>query len=47
VHTILEQGTSADQQLDVYRRTGDLREVVRWLVQETSAGHERRAEQRC
>jgi glutamate---cysteine ligase / carboxylate-amine ligase len=47
VHTILDEGTSADRQLEVYRRTGDLREVVRWLVQETSAGHERRAEQRC
>jgi carboxylate-amine ligase len=40
VHTILAEGTSADQQLKVYRETGDLRAVVRWLVDETRAGHE-------
>ena len=47
VHTILEQGTSADRQLAVYRQTGDLRAVVRWLVEETSAGLERRPVQRA
>ena len=47
VHTILEEGTSADRQLAVYRQTGDLRAVVRWLVEETSAGHERRPVQRA
>ena len=47
VHTILEQGTSADRQLAVYRQTGDLRAVVRWLVDETSAGHERRTAKRA
>ena len=40
IHTILKEGTSADQQLAVYKKTGDLREVVRWLVAETRAGHE-------
>jgi carboxylate-amine ligase len=39
VRTIVENGTSADKQLDVYRRTGDLREVVRWLVEETRASN--------
>src|SRR6188768_480026 len=40
VHEILDQGTSADRQLQVYRETGDLKAVVRWLVDETRAGHE-------
>src|SRR3954468_1353056 len=39
IHTILAEGTSADRQLQVYKQTGDLREVVRWLVAETRAGH--------
>jgi carboxylate-amine ligase len=46
VHTILEQGTSADRQLEVYRQTGDLRDVVRWLVEETSASNEGRTQAR-
>ena len=37
VRTILAEGTSADQQLQVYRRTGDLRAVVQWIVEETRA----------
>jgi carboxylate-amine ligase len=37
VRTILAEGTSADRQLRVYRDTGDLRAVVRWLVEETRA----------
>jgi glutamate---cysteine ligase / carboxylate-amine ligase len=41
VRTILAEGTSADRQLQVYRQTGDLREVVRWLVEETRAGNRR------
>jgi carboxylate-amine ligase len=40
IHTILSEGTSADRQLQVYRQSGDLRQVVRWLVEETRAGHE-------
>ncbi|MEE8277875.1 MAG: carboxylate-amine ligase [Thermoanaerobaculia bacterium] len=38
VHTILEEGSSADRQLEVYRRTGDLKAVVDHLVEETLAG---------
>ena len=40
IHTILKEGTSADRQLAVYRQTGDLRQVVNWLVSETRAGNE-------
>lgn len=36
VHTILAEGTSADRQLRVFKETGDLRAVVRHLVDETS-----------
>lgn len=42
VHTILNEGTSAERQLRVYEQTGDLQAVVRHLVQETRgtpAGH--------
>jgi glutamate---cysteine ligase / carboxylate-amine ligase len=35
VHTILENGTSADRQLRVYRETNDLKAVVQHVVQET------------
>jgi carboxylate-amine ligase len=35
---ILEHGTSADRQLAVYERTGDLKAVVDHLVRETSEG---------
>jgi glutamate---cysteine ligase / carboxylate-amine ligase len=38
IHTVLREGTSADHQLEVYRRTGDLRAVVKHLIQETRAG---------
>ena len=38
VHTILERGTSADRQLEVYRETDDLRAVIEHLVEETRAG---------
>jgi carboxylate-amine ligase len=41
VPRIADEGTSADRQLEVFRRTGDLRAVVQWLVDETSAGNER------
>ena len=47
VHEILEQGTSADRQLQVYRETGDLKAVVRWLVEETKTSCERRPAQRA
>jgi carboxylate-amine ligase len=35
IHTILERGTSADEQLQVYRETGDLKAVVDRLIQRT------------
>jgi carboxylate-amine ligase len=35
VRTILSEGTSAEKQVQVYRETGDLRAVVRALVDET------------
>jgi glutamate---cysteine ligase / carboxylate-amine ligase len=38
VRTILEDGTSADRQLRVYKETGDLRAVVQHVVRETRAG---------
>ncbi len=38
VHTIMNEGTSADRQLRVFHETGDLKSVVRHLVAETRAG---------
>jgi len=38
VHTILREGTSAERQLRVYQETGDLKAVVRHLVEETRGG---------
>ncbi|MCP9493528.1 MAG: carboxylate-amine ligase [Pyrinomonadaceae bacterium MAG19_C2-C3] len=35
IHTILERGTSADEQLRVYEETGDLKEVVKMLIERT------------
>jgi carboxylate-amine ligase len=35
IHTILERGTSADEQLEVYRETNDLNAVVDRLVERT------------
>ncbi|HEY4979101.1 MAG TPA: carboxylate-amine ligase [Candidatus Acidoferrum sp.] len=35
VHTILNNGTSAERQLRIYEQTGDLKDVVRHLVTET------------
>jgi glutamate---cysteine ligase / carboxylate-amine ligase len=37
VHTVLRDGTSADRQLAIYRQTGDLKAVVRHMVEETKA----------
>ncbi len=37
IHTILNEGTSAERQLRVYRQSGDLKDVVRHLVMETRA----------
>ncbi len=38
LHTIMKEGTSADRQLNVYRKTGDLKAVVDHLIEETCAG---------
>jgi carboxylate-amine ligase len=38
VHTILNEGTSADRQLRVFEKTADLKDVVRHLVMETRGG---------
>ena len=35
VHKVLERGTGADRQMDVYRQTGDLNTVVDYLIAET------------
>ena len=35
IHNILRDGTSADRQLAVYRETGDLKAVMRHLIDET------------
>ena len=42
VHTVLEEGTSADRQLAVFRATGDIRAVVDHLIHETRSSMERR-----
>jgi carboxylate-amine ligase len=38
VQTILSEGTSAERQLRVFERTGDLKAVVRHIVEETRGG---------
>ncbi|HEY1481749.1 MAG TPA: carboxylate-amine ligase [Candidatus Acidoferrum sp.] len=38
VHSIMNEGTSAERQLRIYEQTGDLKDVVRHLVRETRAG---------
>jgi glutamate---cysteine ligase / carboxylate-amine ligase len=38
VHTIMNEGTSAERQLRVYQQTGDLKAVVKHLVDETRSG---------
>ena len=43
VKKILAEGTSADRQLQVYRETGDLRAVVRSIVDETRESVEQTA----
>jgi carboxylate-amine ligase len=35
IHTILERGTSADEQLQVFKETGDLKAVVDRLMERT------------
>jgi carboxylate-amine ligase len=43
VRTILADGTSADRQVAVYRKTGDTRAVVELLAEESMPGFTRRA----
>jgi carboxylate-amine ligase len=38
IYKILEQGTGADRQLEVYHRTGDIKRVVDYIVEETYRG---------
>ena len=38
VNTIMSEGTSAERQLRVFQETGDLKAVVRHLVNETRGG---------
>ena len=38
IHNILERGSGADRQLQVFRDTGDLKKVVDYIVEETEAG---------
>ena len=38
VQTMLERGTGADRQLRVFEETGDLRQVVAYMVEETQGG---------
>jgi len=40
IHRIIEEGTSADRQLAVFRQTGDLKAVVQWLVEETRSSNQ-------
>jgi len=38
IETMLARGTGADRQLQVFEETGDLRQVVAYMVEETKAG---------
>lgn len=38
IHKILQQGTGADRQLAVFKKTNDLKKVVDYIVEETNAG---------
>ncbi|MBA3297615.1 MAG: carboxylate-amine ligase, partial [Acidobacteria bacterium] len=44
VHRVLAEGTSADRQLEVYRRTQDLKAVVYHLIEETRSSFELRGD---
>ncbi len=46
IHTVLAEGTSADRQLAVYRKTGDMKAVVAHLIEETRSSIERRGASR-
>ena len=38
IRTMLENGTGADRQLRVFDETGDLKQVVAYMVEETKSG---------
>jgi carboxylate-amine ligase len=38
IHTVLREGTGADRQLEVYRKTGDMNAVVDYLISSTLKG---------
>jgi carboxylate-amine ligase len=38
IHIMLEQGTGADRQLAIFEKTGDLKDVVDYMVSETNYG---------
>jgi carboxylate-amine ligase len=38
IHEILAKGTGADRQLRVFKETGDLKQVVDYMIEETEAG---------
>ncbi len=38
IHQMLKMGTGADRQLQVYKETGDLKQVVDYMVEETRVG---------
>jgi carboxylate-amine ligase len=40
IHTMLERGSGADRQLKVYQETGDLKQVVDYIIEETETGLE-------
>jgi carboxylate-amine ligase len=44
IHTMLERGSGADRQLQVYQETGDLKKVVDYIIEETETGLEDEAE---
>jgi carboxylate-amine ligase len=35
---MLERGTGADRQLEVFKKTNDLKKVVDYIIEETNAG---------
>jgi carboxylate-amine ligase len=38
IREIMKMGTGADRQLDVYRKTGDMKAVVDYIIEETEVG---------
>jgi carboxylate-amine ligase len=40
IHTMLERGSGADRQLQVFQETGDLKKVVDYIIEETETGLE-------